>query len=126
LCFEAKEHGADKFFSAGTGEPQADLAFLFAERVQFSRPERDGSHGPQDVTERLLVEHLRRAGGAVEDETRFVAAAGQDHYVNVTMDRKDQPIKLRALFVVGCDGAHSAVRHLPNLPFEGAEYDGGS
>ena len=25
--------------------------------------------------------------------------------------------------MVGCDGAHSAVRHLLNLPFEGAEYD---
>ena len=30
---------------------------------------------------------------------------------------------LRATFVVGCDGAHSTVRHLLNLPFEGAEYD---
>ena len=32
-------------------------------------------------------------------------------------------MKLNASFVVGCDGAHSAVRHLLNLPFEGAEYD---
>jgi 2-polyprenyl-6-methoxyphenol hydroxylase-like FAD-dependent oxidoreductase len=30
---------------------------------------------------------------------------------------------LTAAFVVGCDGAHSAVRHLLNLPFEGAAYD---
>jgi 2-polyprenyl-6-methoxyphenol hydroxylase-like FAD-dependent oxidoreductase len=78
---------------------------------------------PQDVTERLLVEHLRHAGGAVEYETKFVAAAEQDDYVNVTMDRKGEPIKLKTSFVVGCDGAHSAVRHLLNLPFEGAEYD---
>jgi 2-polyprenyl-6-methoxyphenol hydroxylase-like FAD-dependent oxidoreductase len=28
-----------------------------------------------------------------------------------------------AAFVVGCDGAHSVVRHLLNLPFEGAAYD---
>jgi 2-polyprenyl-6-methoxyphenol hydroxylase-like FAD-dependent oxidoreductase len=78
---------------------------------------------PQDVTERLLVEQLRRAGGAVEYETKFVAAAEQDGYVNVTLDRKSEPIKLTTSFVVGCDGAHSAVRHLLNLPFEGAEYD---
>src|SRR6185503_8751115 len=78
---------------------------------------------PQDVTERLLVEQLRHAGGAVEYETKFVAAAEQDDYVDVTMERKGEPIKLKASFVVGCDGAHSAVRHLLNLPFEGAEYD---
>lgn len=42
--------------------------------------------------------------------------------MNVTLDHKGESIKLRASFVVGCDGAHSAVRHLLNLPFEGAEY----
>ena len=41
----------------------------------------------------------------------------------MTLDRKGEPIKLTASFVVGCDGAHSAVRHLLNLPFEGAEYN---
>ena len=78
---------------------------------------------PQDVTERLLVEQLRGKGGAVEYETTFVSAAQQDDCVSVTAERKGEPIKLRASFVVGCDGAHSAVRHLLNLPFEGAEYD---
>ncbi len=78
---------------------------------------------PQDVTEKLLVEELRRKGGAVEYETSFVSAAEQDDSVSVMMDRKGESIKLRAFFVVGCDGAHSAVRHLLNLPFEGAEYN---
>jgi 2-polyprenyl-6-methoxyphenol hydroxylase-like FAD-dependent oxidoreductase len=78
---------------------------------------------PQDVTERLLVEELARKGGAVEYETTFVSAAEEDDYVSVTMDRKGEPIKLTASFVVGCDGAHSAVRHLLNLPFEGAQYN---
>lgn len=78
---------------------------------------------PQDVTERLLVEQLRRAGGAVEYVTKFVGAVEQDGHVNVTMDRKGEAVKLSAFFVVGCDGAHSAVRHLLDLPFEGAEYE---
>ena len=77
---------------------------------------------PQNVTEKLLVKQLHRAGGAVEYETKFVSAVEQDDHVNVTMERNGEPIKLRASFVVGCDGAHSAVRHLLNLPFEGAEY----
>jgi 2-polyprenyl-6-methoxyphenol hydroxylase-like FAD-dependent oxidoreductase len=78
---------------------------------------------PQDVTERLLVEELRRKGGAVEYETTFVSASEQGDHVNVTIDRKGERINLTAAFVVGCDGAHSAVRHLLSLPFEGAQYE---
>jgi 2-polyprenyl-6-methoxyphenol hydroxylase-like FAD-dependent oxidoreductase len=78
---------------------------------------------PQDVTEKLLVEELGRKGGAVEYETTFVSAAEQDDCVSVTLDGKGEPIKLTASFVVGCDGAHSAVRHLLKLPFEGAQYN---
>ncbi len=78
---------------------------------------------PQDMTERLLVEQLRRGGGQVEYETTFVSAVEQDNRVSVTLERKGEPIKLTAAFVIGCDGAHSAVRRLLNLPFEGAEYD---
>ena len=78
---------------------------------------------PQDVTERLLVEELRRKGGAVGYDTSFVSATEQDNCVTVTLDRRGEPLRLKASFVVGCDGAHSAVRHLLNLPFEGAEYN---
>jgi len=79
---------------------------------------------PQDVTERLLVEELRRKGGNVEYETKFIRADPQDDGVDVTIERKGESTKLRALFVIGCDGAHSAVRHQLDLPFEGAEYKG--
>jgi len=78
---------------------------------------------PQDVTEKLLAEELRRKGGGVEYETTFVSADQQDDCVSVTVDRKGEPTKLRASFVVGCDGAHSTVRQTLNLPLEGAEYD---
>jgi 2-polyprenyl-6-methoxyphenol hydroxylase-like FAD-dependent oxidoreductase len=78
---------------------------------------------PQDVTERLLVEQLRRRGGEVEYETSFVAAVQRDDYVSATLERKGERSELNAAFVVGCDGAHSAVRHLLNLQFEGAQYD---
>ena len=78
---------------------------------------------PQDVTERLLVDELRRKGGAVEYDTSFMSAVEENDGVTVTLEKNGQPIKLRAKYVVGCDGAHSAVRHLLNVPFEGAEYD---
>jgi 2-polyprenyl-6-methoxyphenol hydroxylase-like FAD-dependent oxidoreductase len=78
---------------------------------------------PQDITERLLVEELQRRGGQVEYETTFVSAVQHDHHVRVTLEHRGQPLELTAAFLVGCDGAHSAVRHLLNLPFEGAQYD---
>ncbi len=79
---------------------------------------------PQDVTERLLLEELRRKGGNVEYETKFISAEQDDDGVNVTIERRGELARLTAPIVVGCDGAHSAVRHQLHLPFEGAEYEG--
>lgn len=77
---------------------------------------------PQDVTEKLLVEQLRGKGGSVEYDTKFVSGQELSDRVDVTLERNGEPVKLTASFVIGCDGAHSAVRHLLNIPFEGAEY----
>jgi 2-polyprenyl-6-methoxyphenol hydroxylase-like FAD-dependent oxidoreductase len=78
---------------------------------------------PQNVTEKLLLDELHRKGGEVEYDTTFVTAIEENNGVTVTLEKNGQPIKLRASYVVGCDGAHSAVRHLLNVPFEGAEYN---
>jgi 2-polyprenyl-6-methoxyphenol hydroxylase-like FAD-dependent oxidoreductase len=77
---------------------------------------------PQNVTEKLLVEALQRKGGRVEYETTFVTADQQENGVIVTLAYKGEPSKVAASIVVGCDGAHSAIRHLLNIPFEGGEY----
>lgn len=77
---------------------------------------------PQDVSERLLVEELKRKGGTVEYETKFVSAVQRQDHVSAKLDQKGRPVEITAAFVVGCDGAHSTVRHLLDLPFEGAEY----
>ncbi len=78
---------------------------------------------PQNVTERLLVEQLKGRGGAVEYNTSFVSAAEHDDHVRVTLEHNGQRSDVTSRFVVGCDGAHSAVRHLLNLPFDGAQYN---
>jgi 2-polyprenyl-6-methoxyphenol hydroxylase-like FAD-dependent oxidoreductase len=96
-------------------------------RMQFAPEESPYSFVamvPQDVTEKLLLEELRRKGGDVEYETKFISAEQHKDGVSVTLDHKGEPITLRASFVVGCDGAHSEVRRQLNLPFEGAEYKG--
>ncbi|MBV8052291.1 MAG: FAD-dependent monooxygenase [Acidobacteriaceae bacterium] len=77
---------------------------------------------PQDVTEKLLVEELQRRAGFPEYETTFISAEQQGNSVIATLDHKGQQSKCTASFVVGCDGAHSAVRHALNIPFEGGEY----
>ena len=78
---------------------------------------------PQDVTEKLLVEALHERGGQVEYETSFVSAEQENGRVKATLEHQGRRFAVSAAFVVGCDGAHSAVRHLLNLPFEGAEYN---
>ncbi|HTR02280.1 MAG TPA: FAD-dependent monooxygenase [Thermoanaerobaculia bacterium] len=77
---------------------------------------------PQNVTERLLLQELRRQGGDVDYENTFLSAEARDGRVQVTVDRRGTPARLDAAFVVGCDGAHSAVRHLLHLSFDGASY----
>jgi 2-polyprenyl-6-methoxyphenol hydroxylase-like FAD-dependent oxidoreductase len=77
---------------------------------------------PQDVTEKVLAAELGHRGGAVEYETRFVSAAKEDGTIRAVLDHKGERFEIRASFLVGCDGAHSAVRHLLNIPFEGAAY----
>jgi 2-polyprenyl-6-methoxyphenol hydroxylase-like FAD-dependent oxidoreductase len=79
---------------------------------------------PQDITERLLVEELHRKGGAVEYDTVCLSVEEQrDGRVGVTLEQNEKTSQVTADFVVGCDGAHSTVRHLLNLPFEGEQYD---
>jgi 2-polyprenyl-6-methoxyphenol hydroxylase-like FAD-dependent oxidoreductase len=78
---------------------------------------------PQNVTERLLLEQLRNSGGEVEYETTLVSADPNHDCVVARMSKKGELVTLKASFVVGCDGAHSSVRRLLGLPFEGGEYD---
>ncbi|MGE5276089.1 MAG: FAD-dependent oxidoreductase [Acidobacteriota bacterium] len=95
-------------------------------RIRFAPPESPYpfiAMVPQDVTERLLVERLRSRGAVVEYETSFVSAAQRDERVSVTLEKNGRRQEATAAFVVGCDGAHSAVRHSLNLPFEGAQYE---
>jgi len=77
---------------------------------------------PQDLTEKLLCEALRARAGHVDYRTTFVSTEPHDDCVVVTMDRAGSAETLRASFVVGCDGAHSSVRHALGVGFDGAEY----
>ncbi len=77
---------------------------------------------PQSTTERLLAEHVQRTGGVIEYETSFVSASPRDDRVIVTVEHHGNVEELDAAFLVGCDGAHSAVRRMMNVELVGAEY----
>jgi 2-polyprenyl-6-methoxyphenol hydroxylase-like FAD-dependent oxidoreductase len=79
---------------------------------------------PQDMTEKLLVKELRQKGGSVEYETKLVSAEQNNECVSATLERNGEQTRITASYVVGCDGPHSTVRHVLDLPFEGAAYDG--
>jgi 2-polyprenyl-6-methoxyphenol hydroxylase-like FAD-dependent oxidoreductase len=78
---------------------------------------------PQDRHEQLLVERLLAAGLAVERErtlTGFVEHA--DHVVARVTDAAGKEERCAARWLVGCDGAHSAVRNAIGVDFPGGTY----
>lgn len=77
---------------------------------------------PQDVTEKLLLEHLRAAGGDVEYDTTLIGARETGSGVEATVEHGGSQAVVEAKYLVGCDGAHSTVRRLLELPFEGGDY----
>ena len=77
---------------------------------------------PQNVTESILVGELIKKNGHIDYNTSFVSATQYDDHVNVILDNNGQKESIDVTYVVGCDGAHSSVRHQLNLNFEGGEY----
>lgn len=78
---------------------------------------------PQDETERLLTARLAGLGVTVERPVELMSFEADDDGVTAHLDRADGPAEtLRVPWMVGADGAHSAVRHHLRLPFEGTAY----
>jgi 2-polyprenyl-6-methoxyphenol hydroxylase-like FAD-dependent oxidoreductase len=75
---------------------------------------------PQDETERVLTRHLGRAGLAVERGVAFMGLRQEADGVTVRLALADGTAEEAAFrYVVGCDGAHSTVRHALGIGFEG-------
>ena len=78
----------------------------------------------QDDNERLLGDALRIHGAAVQWNTELVGLAQEANQVRATLMQPDGTTsEVRAAWVAGCDGAHSAVRELSGIAFEGAPYE---
>jgi 2-polyprenyl-6-methoxyphenol hydroxylase-like FAD-dependent oxidoreductase len=77
----------------------------------------------QAETERLLGNHLSGAGVTIERGVELAELTSREHDVDCLLRRSDgQEERVRASYVLGCDGAHSAVRKFGGFSFEGGSY----
>src|SRR5919206_1059048 len=77
---------------------------------------------PQDETERLLREALGRRGGAILWEHEVTEISQDTNGVEIVVRSSQRNERLRTRFLIGCDGAHSTVREMLGMRFEGATY----
>ncbi|WP_432146287.1 FAD-dependent monooxygenase [Streptomyces sp. bgisy084] len=78
---------------------------------------------PQYATERILAERLAREGTHVERGTELVSFAQDADEVRACLALPSGAQEwIRTRFLLGCDGAHSAVRKGLGLSFEGGSF----
>jgi 2-polyprenyl-6-methoxyphenol hydroxylase-like FAD-dependent oxidoreductase len=115
----------DRFVAAGL---QVKVANIIAGRHEVAHLRLDAAGTPhpyalmipQSETERLLGEHLGSLGVAVERQVELLHFTQTADRVSATLRHPDGREETSEFaWVIGCDGAHSTVRHRLSLPFEG-------
>ena len=77
----------------------------------------------QSTTEALLTARLHALGGTIERGAKLVAYHEGPAGVTATIAGPEGEQSIAAAWLLGCDGSHSAVRRLANIPFEGSPYE---
>jgi 2-polyprenyl-6-methoxyphenol hydroxylase-like FAD-dependent oxidoreductase len=123
----------DQAIAAGTSA--SNLTITFAEKtvdLDFA----DQLIGPQNYTaypeprtvsqqdtERILTERLSEQGVEIERGRALTDLTQDGQTVTVSLRGEDGTIEtLQCRWVIGCDGAHSAVRKAAGIPFAGSTY----
>jgi 2-polyprenyl-6-methoxyphenol hydroxylase-like FAD-dependent oxidoreductase len=122
---------ADALVAKGNASAQLMLHFEGGRRARVAL----GSFGAADTrfpfilfvsqaeTEATLGEHLARAGTTIERGVELADFVTRDDAVEARLRFDDgREERVRAAYVVGCDGAHSTVRKLAGIAFEGDAY----
>jgi 2-polyprenyl-6-methoxyphenol hydroxylase-like FAD-dependent oxidoreductase len=79
---------------------------------------------PQDEHERLLIDRLGNKGVQVERETELLGFQETPTHVVARLKRADGSEETcRAVYLAGCDGAHSTVRETLGIGFPGGTYE---
>jgi 2-polyprenyl-6-methoxyphenol hydroxylase-like FAD-dependent oxidoreductase len=78
---------------------------------------------PQNQTEQILFQRLTMNGIEVERQKELVGLSQTENHVRaVILDPNGSEEIVESGWLIGCDGAHSGVRHALDLPFEGEAY----
>ncbi|MDQ2638645.1 MAG: FAD-dependent monooxygenase [Actinomycetota bacterium] len=113
------------------GVPVSDFK-VFSEGRQFLHLNLDGLDSgypyllmlQQPRVEALLRARIEDFGVSVERQTGFTALTQHPDEVQVELRHGDGTTEsTRASWLIGCDGAHSAVRHQLGVPFVGAAFE---
>jgi len=81
-----------------------------------------GARGiPQARTEAVLAGWVEELGVPVLRNRELVALHAGDDGVEIELRTPDGPVRLRAEYVVGCDGGHSSVRKSAGFEFPGTD-----
>ena len=73
-------------------------------------------------TERILRAHLLRHGGGVRQGTKLIGFTQRGDGVRAELATPDGHAIVESRYIVGCDGAHSAVRKSMGIDYEGEAY----
>ncbi len=74
---------------------------------------------PQADTEEILNDRLQQLGGQVERSLTLVSLRGNQAKIAHASGEIET---VTATWIIGCDGAHSAIRHSLNIPFKGTKF----
>jgi 2-polyprenyl-6-methoxyphenol hydroxylase-like FAD-dependent oxidoreductase len=115
----------DAFVAAGRKMRSASIIADGHQLAQISLdvPETPHPYGlmlPQSETERLMEQHLNATGVRVERRVELTQFAPATDHVAATLrhpDGRDETVD--AAWMIGCDGAHSLIRHGLGMQFEG-------
>lgn len=77
----------------------------------------------QGLHETLLYDHLRSYGVDVKWQSKLESFTHDETSVSAQIVCKEVRDEISARYIVGCDGAHSPVRHSLGLKFEGATFE---
>jgi len=73
----------------------------------------------EEVVESILIDHLRRHGGEVVRSSELVDLQPREDGFVATVKHNGRTEHIPASWVVGCDGAHSAIRKLSGIELGG-------
>ncbi|HUI95954.1 MAG TPA: FAD-dependent monooxygenase [Xanthobacteraceae bacterium] len=78
---------------------------------------------PQDRIERILQGRLEGLGGGIERPCELIGCNGAASGVDAEVRRAGAVQRIRAQWLIGCDGMHSMVRERAGIAFAGAPYE---